>query len=298
MGEHRCKGDVARLDWPCTVGALERVLLDVFPVAWAESWDHVGLSVGNPLARVEKVAVALDATADNVARAVEAGANVLVTHHPVCLDMPRSIAPRSSGAPLASACLWEAVSLGVACIAMHTNLDRSPRATGRLPRMLGLDPRCGIELGRDDRSGRLGSVADLGEGVRLDELAQRCRAAFGRVAQVYGNGSSLVHRAAFFTGSLGSCGEDALAAGADVVVCGECGYHRALDLLERGCAVIIVGHDASEAPLADLLSEELAACGVPEGFCVRLDDPRAWHELGAGGPTNDGGVPLGALGWE
>ncbi len=282
--EEVCQGGTVgrsgvRFAWPCTVGTLERTLFEVFPASWAEAWDHVGLAVGDPLARVCRIAVALDATAANVVRAAEEGANVLLTHHPVCLEAPRLIAPRASGSPLASACLLEAVSRGVACIAMHTNLDRSPRATGRLPRMLGLIPSCGIERGRDEASGRLGSVADLGDGVTLDGFALRCRAVFGRVAQVYGDGSSAVRRAAFFTGSLGSCGEDALAAEADVVVCGECGYHRALDLVERGCAVIIVGHDASEAPLADLLAEELAACGVPAGSLVRLDDPCTWHEL-------------------
>ena len=38
---------------------------------------------------------------------------------------------------------------------------------------------CGIERGRDEASGRLGSVADLGDGVTLDGFALRCRAASG-----------------------------------------------------------------------------------------------------------------------
>ena len=45
---------------------LERSLFDAFPKEDAESWDHVGLSVGDPDSTVGRVLVALDATADMV----------------------------------------------------------------------------------------------------------------------------------------------------------------------------------------------------------------------------------------
>lgn len=268
---------------PSTAGAVERALFDAYPRAWAEPWDRPGLMVGDPLARADKVAVALDATAATVRAAAARGASVLVTHHPVCLEMPARVAPEASGAPLAAACIWEAVARGVACIAMHTNLDRSADATGRLPGMLGLEAQCGLEAGRAPGDGRLGSVADLGEPCALGELARRCREVFGRVAQVYGDPAQRVARAAFFTGSLGGCGEDALAAQADVVVCGECGYHRALDLVGRGCAVIILGHDASELPLVDVLAERLVAAGVPAQDVVHVDAGPAWFPVAGDG---------------
>ena len=64
------------------VAELERALLARYPKTDAESWDHVGLSVGDPAAQITGVACALDATEANVHRALEAGANVLLTHHP------------------------------------------------------------------------------------------------------------------------------------------------------------------------------------------------------------------------
>lgn len=268
---------------PATVGEVEQVLFEAYPRAWAEPWDRPGLMVGDPHAEAGKVAVALDATAAAVRSAAEQGATLLVTHHPVCLEMPDRIAPETSGAPLAAACIWEAVARGVACVAMHTNLDRSPEATRRLPALLGLDARCGIEAGRTEQQGRLGSAADLGWPVALGLFAERCRSAFGRVAQVYGDPSRPVRRAAFFTGSLGGCGEDALAAGCDVVVCGECGYHRALDLTARGCAVIILGHDFSELPLVDVLAERLEVAGVPGDDIVRVTGRPSWFPVDPAG---------------
>ena len=265
---------------PLAVRAIERELFERFPAAWAESWDRIGLSVGDPDAPVDAVALALDATPDAIAQAAAAGAQVLVTHHPVYLSAPQTVAPASSGAPLASAALWAAVQSGVALIAMHTNLDRSVLATGRLPQMLGLEAACGIERGRRAGMGALGSVANLPKAMELDDLARQCRSVFGRVAQVYGRPQTPVHRVAFFTGSLGDSGTDALAAGADAVVCGECGYHRALDLVTQGCAVIILGHDASEQPLVDVLKESLIDAGVSPTRLVRVDEARAWYEPG------------------
>lgn len=259
---------------------IERTLFARFPASWAESWDKVGLSVGDPCAPVEKIALALDATPDAICAAASAGASVLVTHHPVYLSAPAVVMPGSAGAPLASTALWEAIRGNVALVAMHTNLDRSQEATGRLPQMLGLAPTCGIERGRREGAGALGSVADLEITTMLDAFADRCRAVFGRIAQVYGRSHDRVSRAAFFTGSLGDCGADALAASADVVVCGECGYHRALDLTSQGCAVIILGHDVSELPLVDVLEDSLVDTGVSRARLVRVGEAPVWYEPG------------------
>ncbi len=65
------------------VAELERALLARYPKADAEGWDHVGLSVGDPAAEITGVACALDATEANVHRALGAGVNVLLTHHPI-----------------------------------------------------------------------------------------------------------------------------------------------------------------------------------------------------------------------
>jgi len=259
-----------------SVKQLESYLFSLFPRAWAEPWDKVGLLVGDPNARVEAVAFALDATPLTVRQAKEHGANVLVTHHPVCLEMPRSISPQSSGAPQSSSCIWEAVSTGVAVISMHTNLDRSTHATAALPSMLGLAPKCGIELGREEHEGRLGSYAPH-EGT-LGDLARSCLGVFGQCSQVYGDLEAPVNRVAFFTGSLGDSAKEALACNADAIVCGECGYHRAIEATGRSCGVIILGHDVSELPLVGVLRDCVADKFIEASRCVMLDQPPAWHD--------------------
>ena len=84
------------------VAELERALLARYPKTDAESWDHVGFSVGDPAAEITGVACALDATEANVHRAQEAGANVLLTHHPSISRRPRRFVRRIPHAPNAA----------------------------------------------------------------------------------------------------------------------------------------------------------------------------------------------------
>ena len=56
------------------------------PPASAQSYDNVGLQVGDAGRPVERALIALDLTADVVAEAERRGATLVVTHHP--LDLP------------------------------------------------------------------------------------------------------------------------------------------------------------------------------------------------------------------
>ncbi|HEX9093040.1 MAG TPA: Nif3-like dinuclear metal center hexameric protein [Coriobacteriia bacterium] len=116
-----------------TLGALVEALARAFPLSWAEPWDRVGLLAGESGAPVTRVFVTLDPTPEALARAVSAGAQVLLTHHPAFLDAPALLsAPGMAGVP------HDAVRSGVALVAMHTNLDRAPAGAEALPLAVGL----------------------------------------------------------------------------------------------------------------------------------------------------------------
>lgn len=58
--------------------------LDAFcPFDVHEQWDNVGLLVGESSAQVTRATVVLDITPDAVERAHEAGAQLIISHHPV-----------------------------------------------------------------------------------------------------------------------------------------------------------------------------------------------------------------------
>ncbi len=126
-----------------TVQEVVRALEEVCPAAWAEPWDNVGLAVGDPAACVERILVTLDTTHEALDRAVDIGASLIVTHHPLWLgDTPRPIP-----GPGAAGTAYDAVRSGVALIAEHTNLDRTPGAPDRLVEALGLPEGVPLESG-------------------------------------------------------------------------------------------------------------------------------------------------------
>lgn len=126
-----------------TVGDVVSRVGERAPWWWAEPWDQVGLIVGDADAPVGRVFVSLDPTPSALARAVEAGCGMLLTHHPPFREGPVRLlpAPGMAGVPFA------AVKAGVALVAAHTNLDRSPEGAEMLPRALGFDVIGALEPG-------------------------------------------------------------------------------------------------------------------------------------------------------
>jgi dinuclear metal center YbgI/SA1388 family protein len=232
------------------------------PFAWAEPWYRVGLLVGDRDVTVTRILVSLDPTHGALERAARAGANVLVTHHPAFLDPLEAVVAARGAAGVA----FEAARRGIALIACHTNLDRSPRGADALPTALGLTIRGPLEARSDDErpdlpagtplGGRLCSPGDL---ETLGALAAAVGSRLGVGTRVWGDPASRVTLVALAPGSGRSLVPFALAAGADALVTGELRYHEAHDALERGLAVIEAGHDATEWPLTAALARIVAA---------------------------------------
>ncbi len=85
----------------------------------AEEWDNVGLQVGDPRAPLERVLIALDPSTAAIQAAQAAGAQALVTHHPLIFSPLKRLTPDNA----TGAAIWTAVRSGVAVISAHTNLD-------------------------------------------------------------------------------------------------------------------------------------------------------------------------------
>lgn len=85
----------------------------------AEDWDNVGLQVGDPGRALDRVMVALDPGLEAVEAARDAGAQALVTHHPLLFKPVKRLTPDDAVGKV----LWTAVRDDVAIISAHTNLD-------------------------------------------------------------------------------------------------------------------------------------------------------------------------------
>lgn len=267
------------------VATLTRALLQSFPASDAEPWDHVGLSVGDPSLAVERVAVALDATAEVVDEAVRAGAQVLLAHHPVYIKAPDTFVPQPGDQPQAAAAVYRAAKHDLGIISLHTNLDRSHTARKRMASLLGLAIAGSFEHPQDPVAPGLGLIACPQEPQPLARWAQRAASAFSTDPRVWGDPEHEISRVAVLGGSLSDLGELALAAGADLIICGEAGYHVCQDLKARGCAVILLGHDASEYPFVDILMDASITAGIAPEHIVTMSRSRQWWTAREGNPA-------------
>src|SRR5689334_21975161 len=101
------------------VGDVAALLDEWFPPSLAEPWDVVGLTVGSPEDTVRRIRLAVEPTSGVIAEAAEAGADLLITHHPLLLrgiDRVRFDSPK--GAAI-EALIRQRTALFVA----HTNAD-------------------------------------------------------------------------------------------------------------------------------------------------------------------------------
>jgi len=120
---------------PRTVKQVMDALEAWAPAPWAYDWDAVGLCTGNPGARVSRVLVCLTVTREAFNAAREAGAEMVVSHHPLLFKPLKNL---RSDVPLTKLCL-DIAQAGIACFSAHTNLDVAPGGVNHaLAGLLGL----------------------------------------------------------------------------------------------------------------------------------------------------------------
>lgn len=246
-------------------------LEDAYPPALAESWDRIGLDCGDPDAEVTTIGFAVDPTDSTVAEAVDRGAELLVTHHPLMLRGVTAIRFDEPKGRLVKAML----DAGLSHFCGHTNVDHAVNgASDALAAVLDLgDVVPLVPLAGTDAVGT-GRVGVLPTPLTGEAVARRLSEALPRTAtgiRVGGDAQRLVRRVAVVGGSGDSFLDAARAAGVDAYVTADLRHHVAQDFLawQDAPLLIDVAHMASEwvwLPWAQRLVRERAAA---DG--VRLD---------------------------
>jgi dinuclear metal center YbgI/SA1388 family protein len=95
------------------------IINKIAPQTLAETWDAVGLQVGDPAASVTRIMTALDPGEPAVDAAIAAGCQLLVTHHPFIFKP----LPRLSAADPVTARIFRAIRNNLAVVSLHTNYD-------------------------------------------------------------------------------------------------------------------------------------------------------------------------------
>ncbi len=105
------------------------------PTAYAETYDNVGLLVGNRENEITSVLVSLDCTEEVVREAIDLGANLIVSHHPIIFKGLKSL----TGKNYVERTVMLAIQNDIALYAIHTNLDNiSGGVNKRISDIIGL----------------------------------------------------------------------------------------------------------------------------------------------------------------
>jgi len=254
-----------------------------FPPRLAEDWDTPGLAVGDPARPLTRVMFAVDPTLDVAQEAVAAGAQLLVTHHPLMLRSVTSVAATTA----AGAVVHTLIEGGCALLAAHTNADAARTGTNdALAAALGMtstaplvpdvvDPNVG--------SGRVGIVTPQTLAEFAGVVARALPPTAGGVVYA-GDADGEVSRVAIVGGSGGSYIDAAVAARVDVFVTADMRHHPASDAREaarlRGGKpyLINVSHAASESLwLAATAADMADALGVTATVSTLNTDPWTGH---------------------
>ncbi len=233
--------------------------LDLFesiaPSGLAEPWDNPGLQVGSPFSEVNKVLIALDPTLEVVSAASRCGAQLLLTHHPLIFAPLSSLDTSKYPGKVISTALEQGISI----ISAHTNLDSAKDGINDiLAELLDLqDIRALQDSAETDGSG-LGRIGDLPGRLDFHEFIARVKKIFGLgTIRVAGKLPGSVNRVAVVGGAGSSLLETACGKGADVLLTGDVGYHRALEAGSLGIAVLDGGHFCTEKRAMQVFAERL-----------------------------------------
>lgn len=264
------------------VGALDAL----YPPSTAQGWDAVGLVAGDPSALVRKVLFAVDPVSAVVDQALDWGADLLVTHHPLFLRGVSSVAATTFKGAVVHRLLTGGCALHVA----HTNADAAPRGVAdALADLVGITDRRPLEVHAAEPSSPgvgIGRVGRLAEPTTLAGFARRVAAALPATAQgirFSGDPDATVATAAVLGGSGDGYFDAVRAAAADVYVTSDLRHHPASELRERagfesraagdqepaGTPFLVdTAHYASEWPWLRYAVEDLGAALAARGLVI------------------------------
>ena len=244
------------------------------PFDMAVEWDNPGFLIGDPEREVKKAALALDATGSVIEEAIEKGADMIVTHHPLLFHPPKAIrADEHLGGRI-----LKLIENRISLIALHTNFDICVMAELAADK-LGLTNRQVLEVtgaGEDGPYG-FGRIGLLPREMTLKELAEhtKVRLALDFVT-VTGEEEKKVQKVAVSTGSGKSGIDDCLENGVQVLITGDIDHHTAVDALEMGLFLIDAGHFGTEKMFAEYMAEYFRE-EIPEveAYVSRMEPPFA-----------------------
>lgn len=224
----------------------------IAPRELAEPWDNPGLMIGSLDRECSGVVLSLDLTRAAVEKAIQGGANLIITHHPFFFHAVKSIDTSTARGEL----LRLVMSNDITVYSAHTNFDMATDGglCVSLAMLLG-----GKVLSPDG----VGVVCEL-KPTTLKAFAQSvARILKDDSVKYVGDDDKMISKAFVICGggASDSALEHAMSC-ADVFVSGDFKHHLYVNAHEDNFPIVEFSHYASEIIVEDLFEKLIAPLGV------------------------------------
>ena len=257
-----------------TVEKIITLLNQQAPESSALDWDNVGLLVGDKDWDVDKVYIALDATEEVIDDAIEAGAQLIVTHHPMIFKSVNKV----TADHFVGRRILKLIEHHIAVYAMHTNFDIHGM-TDLAQNVLGIKQSVVLDVCETDEESQeeygIGCVGMLDDMMTLEQFATYVREAFHLThVKVFGDADTEIRMVAISPGSGRGAVGNAIRKAADVLVTGDIDHHTGIDAVAKGLCIVDAGHYGVEHIFISYIANYLQGkTGTLEIVCAQKKEP-------------------------
>lgn len=236
---------------------IEAFFDSIAPFYMKFDFDNIGHLVGFKNAAVSKVLVALDITDGVIDEAVDMGAQLIVSHHPLIWEpLKRVVDDDNKGRKII-----KMIQNGISAICLHTNMDTAEGGVNdALMVALGaevvglLDPHGSHPDGTEFGVSRIG---ELPEEIDLCSFLRKIKLSLKANGLRYVSGGKRVKKIACCGGAGAGDMLKAVAAGCDTYVTSDLKYDHFLAARELGLNLIDADHFCTENVVVPVMYERL-----------------------------------------
>lgn len=250
-----------------TVADIECALNSMFPEALQEEWDNSGMILGFYDNHVKKILTCLELDERVADEAAEAGADMIITHHPLIFGSIANISDRDCKGRL----LMRLVNRCISVYSCHTPFDKIKGGNNDiLADMLGLVSIKNLS-GKDVSSsakmienkteadlGRIGKFKGKKSFANVIELVSNRLAISLRELRAVGSLDTEIKTVGICTGAGADMMQLAKKSGCDLFITGDVKYHEAKTAEELGMCLIDAGHYHTEKIFGEKMKEKLS----------------------------------------
>ena len=214
-----------------TVEGIYNYIDSIAPFNTQEEWDNSGLLVGDKNAEVSKILFALDVTSDIIEQAIDCGAELIITHHPIIFKPVSEV--------LSDSLIYKLIKNNISIICAHTNYDKAIDGVNDiLCYTVGFDSFKKIE-------NTCLNVAEYNLEVSTDMFVNNVKNALAGSVR-YNSVNKKIKKVAACSGSGSDYLSLAKELNCDALLTGDASHHAFLDADEMNILLVAAGHFETE----------------------------------------------------